>query len=328
MSQGIKIIFGTASTGFRESKESALGHEILAVLKEKGVDTLDTAQLYGESETVLGTLDAGVSFIIDTKVPGGFGSNAGETLKPEILYNSVHTSLAKLKVKQIDILYVHAPDDTLHPSTWIPTFDKLYKEGVFKRFGLSNFTVPQVQQVYDTAKASGHILPSVYQGNYSPITRKQEEELFPLLRKLNIAFYAYSPLAGGLLTKTKENLITGKDAGRFTHGGGFVTDLYRTMYIKPAILDAVEEWGTAAEKQGVPKAELAHRWVSYHSPLKASQGDGLIIGGRNVEQVQQTIDGLKRGPLKDEVVKIIDDIWEKVKHEAPLDNYNSFLKKG
>ena len=35
---------------------------------------------------------------------------------------------------------------------------------------------------------------------YNPLTREVERELFPALRKLNMRFYAYNPLCGGLLT--------------------------------------------------------------------------------------------------------------------------------
>ena len=38
------------------------------------------------------------------------------------------------------------------------------------------------------------------QGMYSAITRQVEHELIPCLRYHNIAFYAYSPLGGGILT--------------------------------------------------------------------------------------------------------------------------------
>ena len=35
---------------------------------------------------------------------------------------------------------------------------------------------------------------------YNAITRQVEAELLPTLRQLDISFFAYNPLAGGLLT--------------------------------------------------------------------------------------------------------------------------------
>ena len=40
-------------------------------------------------------------------------------------------------------------------------------------------------------KEKGFVQPSVYQGMYNLIARAGEAELFPLLRKHNISFYAY-----------------------------------------------------------------------------------------------------------------------------------------
>ena len=44
-------------------------------------------------------------------------------------------------------------------------------------------------------------------------------------------------------------------------------------------------------------------------------------------QAVETIKGLKKGPLRDSVVAKINEVWEKVKDEAPLDNFNSHYSK-
>ena len=51
----------------------------------------------------------------------------------------------------------------------------------------------------DTDVKIGSVIFSM-QGMYSAITRQVEHELIPCLRYHNIAFYAYSPLGGGILT--------------------------------------------------------------------------------------------------------------------------------
>ena len=193
----------------------------------------------------------------------------------------------------------------------------VYKTGVFKRFGLSNYSANDTQKVYDICKKNGYVLPTVYQGNYSPVARRQETELFPTLRKLGIAFYAYSPLAGGFLTKTPQQVQDG--AGRFdleTFGG-----LYRALYMKPSYLEALAKWEAIAKEEGVARAELAYRWVRYNSPLKKEHGDAIIIGASTVEQLEQTLVGIEKGPLSKKAVEAIDQVWEEVKHEAPLDNF-------
>jgi aflatoxin B1 aldehyde reductase len=53
-------------------------------------------------------------------------------------------------------------------------------------------------QIFYRCQQLGYVAPSVYQGKYNPLCRGAEAELLPALRALGIAFYAYSPLAGGL----------------------------------------------------------------------------------------------------------------------------------
>jgi aryl-alcohol dehydrogenase-like predicted oxidoreductase len=73
-------------------------------------------------------------------------------------------------------------------------------------FGLSYYKPRQVREVYDFAKSKGYVLPTVYQGNYNPVARHYDFTLFPLLRELEIAFYACSPLAGKFSVKGAETL--------------------------------------------------------------------------------------------------------------------------
>lgn len=216
--------------------------------------------------------------------------------------------------------------------------NELYKQGFFKRLGVSNFSPSLVQKTHDICKAKGYPVPQVFQGNYSPVARRQEKELFPTLRKLSMvsaatstwatphtdsmqAFYAYSPLAGGFLTKTKQDVLDGK--GRFDTST-FIGKMYGTLYNRPALMDALASWEAIAKEEGVSRAQLAYRWVKWNSPLKAEYGDALIVGASSVEQVKQTLVGMEEGPLSDKAVKKIDELWETIKHEAPLDNTEGF----
>ena len=171
--------------------------------------------------------------------------------------------------------------------------------------------------MYDICKAKNFVLPTAYQGNYSPVARKQETILFPTLRKLGISFYAYSPLAGGFLTKTKEDVEAG--AGRFNKES--IGGMYVEMYAKPSYLSILPKWAKIAEDVGCTKADLAYRWVTFNSPLKKANGDAIIIGASSHKQLDQTLTGLEKGPLPESAVKGIDEIWETVKADAPMDNF-------
>lgn len=144
------------------------------------------------------------------------------------------------------------------------------------KFGLSNFAPDDVRRVYDYAKSKGYVLPTVFQGNYNPVARHYDTSLFPLLRELNIAFYAYSPLAGGFLVKDGQMLSSGGGQGRWDPTSN-VGKIYNDRYTKPSLLEALSEWETIANEARVSKAALAYRWVMYNSKLSAKYGDGIIV---------------------------------------------------
>ena len=175
----------------------------------------------------------------------------------------------------------------------------------------------EVERIVDICRSKGYIQPTVYQGNYSPVARLQETKLFPTLRRLDFSFYAYSPLAGGFLTKTAQQIKDG--TGRFNEAS--IGGMYRSMYMKPTFLEALTQWEAIAKEEGCSRAELAYRWVAHNSALKAVSGDAVIVGASSCEQLEQTLSGIEKGPLSERAVKAIDEIWGKIKHEAPLDNF-------
>ena len=104
--------------------------------------------------------------------------------------------------------------------------------------------------------------------------------------------------------------------------------MYRTLYGKPALLEALKEWDAIAKEAGVSRSALAYRWVLYHSALKGSLGDGCIIGATKTQQLEETLRDIKEGPLPTTAVERIEGVWGSVRQEAPVDNYISYLGKG
>ena len=156
---------------------------------------LDTAYQYnaGETETLLGTIlrqRPDLKFSIATKV----NPWDGDGLKPAEIRSQFETSLKRLRMDAVDLLYLHSPDlDT-------PIIDSLevcweyYQQGRFSRFGLSNYAAWQVAEIVEICRHKGWMVPTVYQGLYNALNRDVEDELFPCLRNYGISFYAYNPL--------------------------------------------------------------------------------------------------------------------------------------
>lgn len=72
--------------------------EVLDILHDKGIKSIDTAKIYSNSEELLGKLHADSRFAIDSKFPGGFRP---EPSTPESLVTSLNESLALLQTNQV-----------------------------------------------------------------------------------------------------------------------------------------------------------------------------------------------------------------------------------
>lgn len=217
---------------------------------------------------------------------------------------------------------MHAPERRSSLEDLLAGINSAYQAGKFKRFGLSNYLAEEVEEVVRICREKNYVVPSVYQGNYSAVARRGEKEIFPTLRKHNISFYAYSPIAGGFLTKDVATLVAGGQ-GRWdpnTQLGG----IYNALFNKPSMLKGLEQWETISKESGISKAELAYRWAAHNSALKEEFGDAVIVGSRNVEQLNQTLDALSKGPLSAEIAAQIEQVWKIVEADSPLDTFNSF----
>jgi aryl-alcohol dehydrogenase-like predicted oxidoreductase len=309
----IKRVFGTATFG-KEGKVISTAQkvsEVLDILKQNGIDELDTARVYGAgtSEQLLGEAAESKTFIISTKANPRVCK-----LTREGIIVQCDESLKALNGSPIDIYYIHAPDRSVPFEETAETINELYKRGSFKRFGLSNFTAEEVEQMYNICKQNNYILPSVYQGNYNPITRMNEKELFPLLRKLGIQFYAYSPIAGGFLVKTPDQIKNAGANSRFDTST-LVGQYYSSLYCKDLFFSALEKFQDRCKKLNIKPSEACYSWLLYHSQLK--EGDAIILGASNTEQLLENLHDSRGVELNEDILQELENLWKTVESEAP-----------
>ncbi|KAL3421890.1 aldehyde reductase [Phlyctema vagabunda] len=311
-----KIIYGTAGIA-AFSPETR--QEFEDILVKHNVKDLDTAYIYTNSEVTLKEAGWSKKFILHTKAPGFV---PGSLAKQSVL-DGAKKSLGDLGEDSVETYFLHSPDPTTPIEETLSAIQEIYAAGKFKRFGLSNFKAADVQKIYDIQKAAGSVLPSVFQGNYNAVSRHIETDLFPVLRKLDISFFAYSPIAGGFLVKTAASLREGNDTGRFAANSP-IGGLYNKLYCKDSLYEALDEWATIADSLKISKAALAYRWVTYNSALKVEHGDAVIVGASKPAQLEESLKAIEDGPLDQATVDKIEALWKKVEKDAPLDNYHSF----
>lgn len=88
---------------------------------------------------------------------------------------------------------------------------------------------------------------------------------------------------------------------------------YRTRYWNEPYFDALDVLRPVAEKHGLTVAECALRWMTNHSKLRRENGDAVIIGASSTQHIEQNLVDLEKGSLPEEVVKALDQGWERVK---------------
>jgi aflatoxin B1 aldehyde reductase len=54
----------------------------------------------------------------------------------------------------------------------------------------------------------------------------------------------------------------------------------------------------------------------------------VIVGSKTAEQLAETIEQIQRGRLSEKSMDRIERIWERIKHEAPVDNFEIDRKRG
>nr|MBQ6241100.1 aldo/keto reductase [Lachnospiraceae bacterium] len=307
----MKLILGTMTFG--ESVFAPDPEAFIRAFLEAGYEELDTAYVYnnGESERLIGAALKTLGrdrMKIATKVnPRITGRLDGAAARAQLT-----ESLERLGIEQADTLYLHFPDPATPVESVLEACGELHAAGKFRELGLSNFPAWMVSEVWYLCEKNGWPQPGVYEGIYNPLTRRAETELKACLDHFGMRFYAYNPLAGGLLTGRYASFEETPGDGRFTHRPN-----YQGRYWKKSFFEAAAVIRAAAEAEGISMIEAVYRWMLNHSMLREEAGDGLIIGASKLSHLQQNLQAAAAGPLRPETVQAFEEAWQITKADAP-----------
>ena len=306
----VKLILGTMTFG--ESVFNPQAGKFINAFLDAGYEELDTAYVYndGTCERLLGEVLPGLGrpYRIATKV----NPRISGRLDGEAAYKQVNESLERMNLPSVDTVYLHFPDPKTPVESVLEAMADLHSQGKFKELGLSNFPAWMVTDVWHICDSRGWVKPTVFQGIYNPLTRKAETELNACLNHFGMRFYAYNPLAGGLLTGRYGAFEDDPTDGRFTHRPN-----YQKRYWKKSFFEAVDLIRKAGEKYGINTIEATYRWLAFHSMLDGNRGDAILIGASKLGHLQQNMDTLKAGPLPEEMVQAFEQAWAVTKADSP-----------
>ena len=307
----MKIVLGTMNFGPQLDLEAS--RTMVKAYLATGGRELDTAYVYNDGATenylgeILPELDS-QSYEIATKVhPRITGKLDRATILMEF-----PESLRRMKRDSVDLLYFHFPDGKTPIEEALETVAELHEQGKVKELGLSNYPAWQVVDIAYKCDKIGCPRPTVYQGMYNALCRNVDPELFPAIRSLGMRFYAFNPLAGGLLTGKHHHFEDSPEPGRFAR-----LKSYRDRYWKNSYFDAIKEIRLACEKEGIVMVEAAYRWMVNHSCMKSELDDGILLGASRQEQMEQNLAAAKKGPLPESIIAAMDEAWEIAKPDSP-----------
>jgi len=153
-----------------------------------GMTHIDTAELYGESETVTGEAIAGRRdqvFLVSKVMPSN-ASRAGTI-------SACETSLARLRTDYLDCYLLHWPGRHRLEDT-IAGFETLIQQGKIRAWGLSNFDVDGLQAAWNAGGANRIACNQVL---YHLQERAIEHAVLPWCAEHTISITAYSPFGSG-----------------------------------------------------------------------------------------------------------------------------------
>jgi aryl-alcohol dehydrogenase-like predicted oxidoreductase len=239
--------------GAGESREEAFA--LMDAAWELGIDSFDTADAYGggRSESWIGEWmrERGVRPVLCTKVFHPVeGDPDDRGLAPERIRRQLEGSLDRLGVERIDLYLAHEPDPATPVEETVGAFDELRREGRIGAFGLSNAAAGDLERALATARVA------CVQNSFSLLERADEADVLPLCARHGVAYAAFSPLAGGVLTGKYRAGEQPPEGSRLATRPGPYAAL-----ATPATLEAVDAFAGAAAKRGVDAATLALAWL-------------------------------------------------------------------
>jgi aryl-alcohol dehydrogenase-like predicted oxidoreductase len=302
------MTFGESSTFMKGvTSTDDEGRRVFDRAIERGVNLIDTANVYGEgrSEELVGQWIVGKrqSVLLATKCRFAIGFGMKEKPGPhdmglsrKHIMEACEASLRRLKTDVIDLYQVHMQDTSVRIEETLRALDDLVTHGKVRYVGCSNYTGYRlVESLWEAEKSRTHRYESV-QLNWSLLERGAEREVVPACKGNDLGILVWSPLASGFLSGKYRRGQPPPEGARLTEwkdtmkriGEGRSYDL----------IDLLEKIG---KRRDATPAQVSIAWL-----LARKEVSSVILGARTVAQLD---DNMKAAEVKlaPEDVKELDD---------------------
>lgn len=295
---GIKVSpYALGTLMFAGSMGNAPGESVRIIHKaiDAGINLIDTADRYGDSEEVVGKALAGRrdEVVLATKagMPMGEGPNERGASRRWIT-TAVENSLRRLGTDHIDVYQLHRPDPDTDLEETLSVLTDLVRAGKVRAIGSSTTPASTLVQAQWVAERAGLQRFRTEQPPYSVLNRGIEREVLPVAQEYGMGVLVWGPFGQGLLT------------GRVRRGGenGLKRAPFSRHLTDERRIDVVEQLVPLAREAGLPLTHLAMAFAVAHPGVTAA-----LLGPRTMEHLDDLLAGADV-ELSDDVLDRIDEI--------------------
>ena len=293
-------------------------HELIATLKDNGINHIDTAQIYKSILLLLGCCCGTYSesllsgpikdlgrdnFIVATKV----AVRGKDKFKLESVKKTCYESLKRLGIDCLDLLYMHRIPQNVPIEDCMEKMNELKKEGKIKYVGLSEASSKTIRRAHAVCPIS------CVQMEWSLFARDLEDgDVIDTCRELKIGIVCYSPLGRGMLTNTVNITEALKDGMDYRKMGAVKYAAYEQNGVNLA------KFQTLADAKNVTCATLGLAWLIKHGN-KLLDGAGVvpIPGSRSAKHIAENAAAIALADT------LTDDDMAKIEEAFPEELYSN-----
>jgi L-glyceraldehyde 3-phosphate reductase len=233
--------------------------------------------------------------------PGPYGIGGSR----KYLLASLNDSLKRMGLDYVDIFYAHRPWSSAPLEETMGALVTAVQQGKALYVGISSYSPERTREAAAILKSMGVPL-LIHQPSYSMLNRWIEHSLLATLDDIGTGCIAFSPLAQGLLTAKYLNGVP-ENSRATASNSSLLKD-----FLNQDNINRVRVLHDMAKARGQSLAQMAIAWV-----LRDKRVTSALIGARNVEQLDDSLDALKHLDFDQSELQAIDrhaqdagiDLW-------------------
>jgi aryl-alcohol dehydrogenase (NADP+) len=262
---------------------------------DAGINLVDTADAYGDSEEIVGRALKGRrdAVVLTTKVGRPIGDDPNQQgASRRWIITAVENSLRRLQTDHIDVYQIHRPDPDTDVEETLSALTDLLHSGKIRAFGTSAMPASNLVEAHWMAERRGLERFRTEQPPYSILNRGIEREVLPVAERYGMGVLVWGPLGQGMLTgRVRRGQATDVTRARFM-----------TAFTDERRLEAVERLVLLAGEAGLSMPHLAMAFAISHPAVTCA-----LLGARTMQQLDDLLAGVDI-VLSDDVLDRIDEI--------------------